>query len=122
MAGKLKVAAVGCGGIGHLHQLGYLQHPGAELVAVCDIDAAKAQARAEDLNIAKWYPSIKEMLAHEECDLVDVVTADHLHFEPVMECLEAGKHVISEKTAIALHQRSRTDGSQSRRDGGSPRY
>ena len=24
MAGKLKVAAVGCGGIGHRHQLGYL--------------------------------------------------------------------------------------------------
>ena len=49
MAGKLKVAAVGCGGIGHRHQLGYLQHPGAELVAVCDIDTAKAKTRAEEL-------------------------------------------------------------------------
>ena len=97
MAGKLKVAAVGCGGIGHRHQLGYLQHPGAELVAVCDIDPAKAKTRAEELGVEKWYPSIKEMLANEECDLVDVVTADYLHFEPVMECLEAGKHVISEK-------------------------
>ncbi len=95
--GKLKVAAVGCGGIGYLHQQGYLQHPGAELVAICDIDAAKARARAAELGIANWYPSIREMLAHEECDLVDVVTADHLHFEPVMECLEARKHVISEK-------------------------
>jgi len=102
MAGKLKVAAVGCGGIGYRHQQGYLQHPGAELVAVCDIDTAKARARAEALGIAKWYPSIQEMLANEECDLVDVVTADHLHFEPVMECLEAGKHVISEKP-LALY-------------------
>ena len=97
MAGKLKVAAVGCGGIGLLHQRGYLQHQGAELVAVCDIDAARAQNRAKELGIANWYPSIKEMLANEECDLVDVVTADHLHFEPVMECLDAGKHVITEK-------------------------
>ena len=97
MAGKLKVAAVGCGGIGYRHQQGYLQHPGAELVAVCDIDTAKARARAEALGIPKWYPSVQEMLANEECDLVDVVTADHLHFEPVMECLEASKHVISEK-------------------------
>ena len=56
MAGKLKVAAVGCGGIGRLHQLGYLQHPGAELVAVCDIDTAKAEARAKELGIANWYP------------------------------------------------------------------
>ncbi len=97
MAGKLKVAAVGCGGIGLLHQRGYLQHQGAELVAVCDIDVNKAKNRAESLGIPNWYPSIKEMLESEECDLVDVVTADHLHFEPVMECLEAGKHVISEK-------------------------
>lgn len=97
MAGKLKIAAVGCGGVGLLHQRGYLQHQGAELVAVCDIDKDKAQARAEELGIGKWYPSIKEMLENEECDLVDVVTADHLHFEPVMECLDAGKHVISEK-------------------------
>lgn len=97
MAGKLKVAAVGCGGIGLLHQRGYLQHQGAELVAVCDIDANKAKNRAEALSIPNWYPSIKEMLENEECDLVDVVTADHLHFEPVMQCLDAGKHVISEK-------------------------
>ncbi len=97
MAGKLKVAAVGCGGIGLLHQHGYLKHQGAELVAVCDIDTNKAKKRADELSIDKWYPSIKEMLANEECDLVDVVTADNLHFEPVMECLEAGKHVISEK-------------------------
>ena len=37
------------------------------------------------------------MVANEECDAIDVVTADHLHFEPVIECLEAGKHVMCEK-------------------------
>ena len=43
MSRKLKVAAVGCGVIGMRHQLGYLEHPQAELVAVCDIDAEKAK-------------------------------------------------------------------------------
>ena len=37
------------------------------------------------------------MVANEECEAIDVVTADHLHFEPVIECLEAGKHVMCEK-------------------------
>ena len=51
MSKKLKVAAVGCGGIGMRHQLGYLEHPQAELVAVCDIDAEKAKNRAQELGI-----------------------------------------------------------------------
>ena len=97
MSEKLKVAAVGCGVIGMRHQLGYLEHPQAELVAVCDIDAEKAKNRAQELGIPNWYPSIQEMVANEECDAIDVVTADHLHFEPVVECLEAGKHVMCEK-------------------------
>ena len=56
------------------------------------------------------------MLAHEECDLVDVVTADHLHFEPVMECLEAGKHVISEKPlSLDIEKQNRWSRKQKRR-------
>ena len=93
MAEKLKIAAVGCGGIGFRHQQGHLVCPESELVAVCDMDVEKAEKRAKELGIDRWYPSIADMLANEECDAVDVVTADHLHFEPVMECLEAGKHV-----------------------------
>ena len=93
MSERLKIAAVGGGGIGFRHQQGYMQCPEADLLAVCDMDEAKAEARAQELGISNWYSSIKEMLANEECQAVDVVTADHLHFEPVMECLEAGKHV-----------------------------
>jgi len=97
MSERLKIAAVGCGGIGLRHQQGYMQCPEADLVAVCDIDGAKAKARAQELGISNWYSSIAEMLDNEECQAVDVVTPDHLHFEPVMECLEAGKHVQCEK-------------------------
>ena len=46
---------------------------GQKLVAVCDIDSGKAEARARELGLERWYPSINEMLANEECDLVDVV-------------------------------------------------
>jgi len=92
----LKVGAVGCGNIGLRHQEGYLSHPQAKLVCVCDLDKAKADARAKQLGVKAYY-AIKDMLANEELDAVDVVTADHLHFEPVMECLDARKHTMSEK-------------------------
>ena len=97
MAKKLRITAVGCGGVGLRHQKGHLACPETELVAVCDMDVEKAEQRAKELGIERWYPSISEMLSNEECDAVDVVTADHLHFQPVMECLEAGKHVLCEK-------------------------
>ena len=92
----LKVGAVGCGGVGLHHQRGYQSHPEAELVCVCDMDRAKADARAELLGVRAYY-AVADMLADAELDAVDVVTADHLHFEPVMACLEAGKHVLTEK-------------------------
>jgi hypothetical protein len=41
------------------------------------------------------------MLAHEELDVVDVTTGGYengsWHFEPTMEALAAGKHVLCEK-------------------------
>ena len=41
------------------------------------------------------------MLANEDLDIVDVTTGGYengsWHFEPTMEALEAGKHVLCEK-------------------------
>ena len=51
----LKVGAVGCGGVGLHHQRGYQSHPEAELVCVCDMDRAKADARAELLGVRAYY-------------------------------------------------------------------
>ncbi|MDQ1326873.1 MAG: Gfo/Idh/MocA family oxidoreductase, partial [Candidatus Poribacteria bacterium] len=93
----LKVGVVGCGGVGLLHSRAYLSHPQANLVCVCDMVKEKADARAKDLGVKAYY-SVKEMLSAEpDLDAVGVITADHLHFEPAMEALDAGKHVLVEK-------------------------
>jgi UDP-N-acetylglucosamine 3-dehydrogenase len=93
----LKVGVVGCGGVGLLHSKAYLSHPQANLVCVCDMVKEKADARAKDLGVKAYY-SVKEMLSAEPAlDAVGVITADHLHFEPAMEALDAGKHVLVEK-------------------------
>ena len=93
----LKVGVVGCGGVGLRHSQAYQSHPEADLICVCDMVKEKAEARARELGV-KAYFSVKEMLAAEEdLDVVGVITADHLHFVPTMEALEAGKHVLVEK-------------------------
>ena len=85
----MRVGAVGCGGIGLIHQKAYQAHPGATLVAVCDLIPEKAKERAKFLGV-KSYTSVSAMLDHEDLDAVDVVTADTLHFEPCLKALEAG--------------------------------
>jgi len=96
----LKVGVVGMGGIGHIHAASYRQDALAELVAVCDVVKEKADAAAQQHGV-RGYTSLKDMLAAEELDVVDVTTGGYenasSHFEPTMEALAAGKHVLCEK-------------------------
>jgi hypothetical protein len=50
---RIRVGFIGCGRIADLQCLGYLEHPRAEIVAVCDLDAARAQRRAEEWGVPK---------------------------------------------------------------------
>jgi UDP-N-acetylglucosamine 3-dehydrogenase len=102
MAEKLRVAVVGCGGIGNTHGPVYLKDPLAELIGYCDILPERADKSADRDGVRKWY-SVREMLADvgKELDAVSVCTAGTEnggdHYTPTMECLEAGLHVLCEK-------------------------
>ena len=96
----LKVAIIGLGNIGNTHGPVYKSDPLADLVAVCDIDKSRADKAAERYGVRAYY-SVEEMLKHEEIDAVSVTTAGKEnggdHYDPTMQCLEAGKHVLGEK-------------------------
>lgn len=101
MNSPLKVGVVGMGGIGNTHATCHTNDPLAELVAVCDLNHAKADTAAEKFGVPAYY-SLKDMLsAHPELDIVDVTTSGYengsWHFEPAMQALDAGKHVLVEK-------------------------
>jgi predicted dehydrogenase len=96
----LRVGVVGMGGIGNTHAASYVKDPLAKLVAVCDVVKEKADAAAKTHGVKAYY-SLKDLLAHEEMDFVDVSTGGYengsWHFEPTMEALAAGRHVLCEK-------------------------
>ena len=97
---KLKVGLVGMGGIGNVHAAAYMKDELAELVAVCDVRKERVDAATEKYGV-RGYESLEQMLANEDLDIVDVTTSGYengsWHFEPTMEALEAGKHVLCEK-------------------------
>lgn len=97
---RQRVGVIGLGGIGNLHASLYRQIDGAELVGVCDIDRARADAAAARHGVPAFY-SVREMLASVSPDMVSVTTGGHEyasdHYLPTMEALEAGVHVLGEK-------------------------
>ncbi len=88
-------------GIGNNHANCHANNDLAELVAVCDIAKARADSAAERLGVKAYY-SLADMLDGEpNLDIVDVTTGGNengsWHYEPTMEALENGKHVLVEK-------------------------
>jgi UDP-N-acetylglucosamine 3-dehydrogenase len=96
----LKVAVIGLGNIGKTHTRYYAQHKDAQLVALCDMLAERVDPVAQQYGVPAYH-SLAEMLAAEQIDAVSVCTAGQEngghHYEPAVQCLEAGKHVLVEK-------------------------
>ncbi|MHB0998139.1 MAG: Gfo/Idh/MocA family protein [Armatimonadota bacterium] len=93
---KVGVGVIGVG-IGSFHIQGYQQCPEAEVVAVCDLNEARAKATAEQYSIPNVYSDYNEMLKREDIDAVSVCTPNFLHAPISIAAFEAGKHVICEK-------------------------
>ncbi len=96
----LRVAVIGMGNIGNTHAPVYKSDPLAELVAVCDIIKERADAASARYGVPAFY-SVDDLLRNVALDAVSIATAGTEnggdHFEPTMQCLEAGLHVLGEK-------------------------
>ena len=99
MGTKVRVGVIGAGGIARgAHLPGYAKIPDeAEVVAISDIDEARAQQVADEFGIAKVYADFNEMVAQEDLDLVSVCTPPFMHCAASVAALNAGANVICEK-------------------------
>jgi predicted dehydrogenase len=99
MADRIGVAVVGCGFFAqnHLNAWRDLKKDGVDLVAVCDIDKAKAEAAAKTFDVPKAYTDLDELLAKEKPGLIDIVTRVETHKEQVLKTVAKGIPTIVQK-------------------------
>jgi len=94
---EIHVGLVGCGAVAPTHLYSYKGIEGCKVVAVCDLQLAKAQKLAAMFGIPKAVSDFSQLLDDGDIDLIDICT-DHASHSPLaVRALEAGKNVVCEK-------------------------
>jgi predicted dehydrogenase len=91
---NVRVAVVGTGYLGRFHAQKYTLATGAELVGVCDRDAAIGQSVATELATA-YFADHRDLVGR--VDAVTIAASTAAHFELARYFLEHGIHVFVEK-------------------------
>lgn len=90
------IALVGAGVIAPVHTEAISAIPNARLVAVCDVVKDKADALAAKYGAEPCY-DLKDVLARDDVDIVDVVVWSGRHSGVGVQAAQAGKHVFVTK-------------------------
>lgn len=94
----MKIGIIGAGHIAETvaHTMEMLTQ--AECYAVSSRSLDKAQAFAKRHGFEKAYGSYEELLADEDVELVYIATPHSHHYRNMKQCINAGKHVLCEKS------------------------
>jgi predicted dehydrogenase len=102
---RVQMGIIGLGGRGTAHLGSYLKIPGAQVVALCDVNQAaleksNATVTRDGANPkAKEYRDMRELLADKSVDAVSTATPNHWHALTTIWACQAGKDVYCEKPA-----------------------
>lgn len=101
---KINIGVIGSGGQGRYHMSNYTRlREQAQVVAICDVNAAHLKAGREDLakaygkDDAACYEDFRELLARPDIDAVSVAVPDHWHALLAVAVARAGKNLYCEK-------------------------
>jgi len=101
---RLGFGILGAGLVAPFHAKSIVHSQGGRLIAFCDLDEGRVTRLAQEFGV-EAYRSLEEMLGDPRIDVVNVALPNHLHYEAVMKCAAAGKHVLTEKPpAMSLRE------------------
>lgn len=98
MGDRIRVGLIGCGfyARNHLHAWRDLEGAGADLVGVCDLDPAKAEAAGDAFGVP-WFTDAAALIEAAEPDLVDITTRMDSHRALARLAAERGVAAVVQK-------------------------
>lgn len=100
---KIRVGIIGVGGISYGHIRRFLESPDAEIAGLMDTDPKRLEAAKEkvpELAGVPTYSDYKAMIAAGGLDATQINSPHTVHFEQIMDSLDAGLHVLTEKPMV----------------------
>src|SRR5690349_7345117 len=96
---RVRLAAMGGGGMGWATLNGIATHPSVDLVCVADVDTTRVERVKTTYPKAQLHQDWRKMLAqeHKNLDMVCVGTPDHMHASQAMRSMQYGLHVYCQK-------------------------
>ena len=100
---KVQLGLIGCGGnmSGHLRRL--MAMPEVEVAGLADVNEASFTRLFERVPEAKEIPRFldhKDLLSQVALDATEISTPHTFHFEQIMDSLDRGLHVLTEKPMV----------------------
>src|SRR5438105_7682247 len=105
----ISIGVIGAGGMGSRHVMNLHRYvKGARVVAIYDLDQARARQVAEECGTAKAFSDPLQLIQDAGVDAVVIASPDPTHAEFVYACLQQHKPTLCEKplaitAAEALH-------------------
>jgi predicted dehydrogenase len=98
-ADAITCGVIGYGGafnMGRAH-LNEMKKAGMTPTAVCEIDPERLKVATQDFPGIETYSTAAEMLKKSKVQLLAIITPHNTHATLALQCLKAGRHVVSEK-------------------------
>lgn len=103
----IRFGILGAGDIGRKFLDAVRQTASGEVIAVASKSLERAKAWAEKEGLETYYGNYEELLSDSQIDAVYIATTTNAHYENILQCLRAGKHVVCEKSLVQSYKEAR---------------
>ena len=106
---RINMGVIGCGGMANAHMNALLKMKESDDVAitsVCDIYDKRLEA-AKEKTTAQGVKNYKDILNDKDIDSVLIATPEHWHHRMILDAIDAGKHIYTEKPMTHTIEESR---------------